>query len=554
MNQFINERDTVVTESIDGMLRSSDVSLARLDGYPHIKVVVRSDWNKSRVALISGGGSGHEPSHAKFVGKGMLTAAVCGEVFASPSVESILAAILAVSGHHGCLLIVKSYTGDRLNFSLAMQRARALGVKVKMAVVEDDYGVSDVELDHRRGVAGTLIVHKIAGAAAASGKDLDYVAAVANRVAGAVCTVGMSLDTCTVPGSVKEDRIAAGMAEFGIGIHGEPGIEQVPFSTAESAVKQVTDRLLRWAPDGNLVALVNNLGGCTPLEMGILTNNLIDSNVGKRIKHIIGPAPIMTSLDMRGFSISLFAPTRDDRAGLAAPVAPTAWPGCVKVNKVMKLPLPKGLHPKRDLPSEDFSTRFVIERCCRVLIESENALNELDAKSGDGDTGSTLATAARVLIAKLDDLPLAVPAKYFRALSYELSESVGGTLGVLMSIFFAAANEALALGGTLDQSLARGLDRIKQVGGAKVGDRTLIDALEPALKVLCDGIERSAAEARRGADATALIEHAGVGRAQYVSGERFAGHNDPGAEAVALLFECVAEVSHSLASMNKETD
>jgi hypothetical protein len=145
--------------------------LSRLDGYPFIRVVVRSDWDRSKVALVSGGGSGHEPAHAGFVGKGILTAAVCGDVFASPSVDAVLAGILAVTGPAGCLLIVKNYTGDRLNFGLAAERARAKGLKVNMVIVDDDIALPD--LPQPRGVAGTLFVHKIAGAMAESGATLD---------------------------------------------------------------------------------------------------------------------------------------------------------------------------------------------------------------------------------------------------------------------------------------------------------------------------------------------------------------------------------------------
>ncbi len=130
MKQFMNSKETLVTEALDGLIRTSGGRLARLDGYPHIKVVIRADWDRSKVALVSGGGSGHEPSHAGFVGQGMLTAAVCGDVFASPSVDAVLAGILAVTGKAGCLLIVKNYTGDRLNFGLAAERARAFGLKV----------------------------------------------------------------------------------------------------------------------------------------------------------------------------------------------------------------------------------------------------------------------------------------------------------------------------------------------------------------------------------------------------------------------------------------
>ena len=164
MAHFINEPENSVTEAIDGLIAASGGRLVRLDGYPYVRVVIRSDWDKSQVALISGGGSGHEPAHAGFVGAGMLTAAVCGDVFASPSVDAVLAGILAVTGPAGCLLIVKNYTGDRLNFGLAAARARSLGHKVELVIVGDDIALPD--LLQPRGVAGTLFVHKIAGAMA----------------------------------------------------------------------------------------------------------------------------------------------------------------------------------------------------------------------------------------------------------------------------------------------------------------------------------------------------------------------------------------------------
>ena len=137
MTQFMNKKEDIVTEAIDGVIMASGGKLARLNGYPHIRVVVRKDWDKSRVAIISGGGSGHEPAHAGFVGKGMLTAAICGDVFASPSVDAVLAGILAVTGPAGCLLVVKNYTGDRLNFGLAAEMATAAGIPTRMVIVAD---------------------------------------------------------------------------------------------------------------------------------------------------------------------------------------------------------------------------------------------------------------------------------------------------------------------------------------------------------------------------------------------------------------------------------
>jgi dihydroxyacetone kinase len=516
MKQFINSRDSLVTEAIDGLLRTSGGKLARLDGYPHIKVVVRTDWDRSKVALVSGGGSGHEPSHAGFVGQGMLTAAVCGDVFASPSVDAVLAGILAVTGKAGCLLIVKNYTGDRLNFGLAAERARAFGLKVAMVIVDDDVALPD--LPQARGVAGTLFVHKIAGAMAEAGADLDTISAAAQSVIKGAISIGMSLDTCTVPGNPKEDRIAAGKAELGLGIHGEAGIEQVDFSGARSAMQMVVEKLMPHTGPGDHVALLNNLGSTTPLEMSVLAEELARSPLGAKVKWMIGPAPLMTSLDMHGFSVSLLPVDHAQVTSLAAPVAPHAWPSLSPFGAISIRPIPDGLSPIQPVPSAHPARRALIERCCKALIAIEADLNQLDARSGDGDTGSTLAGAARA----------------------ELSQTMGGSSGVLLAIFFAAAGDASASGKTWIGALAAGLDRVMQVGGAAPGHRTMIDALAPALAALPQGIANAAAAARAGANATATMTRAKAGRASYLSAEKLKGHNDPGAEGVARLFENLA--------------
>lgn len=536
MTQFVNAKEDLVKEAIDGLLACSGGALTRLDGYPHIKVVHRSDWARDRVALISGGGSGHEPAHAGFVGQGMLTAAVCGEVFASPSVEAVLAGILAVTGEAGCLLIVKNYTGDRLNFGLAAERARALGRKVEMVVVDDDIALPD--LPQPRGVAGTLFVHKIAGAMAEAGSPLEDVAAAARRIIKNVASIGTSLDTCTVPGSPKENRIPTGKAELGLGIHGEPGVEQVDFSGAAEAMDLVLTKLRDHAPEGPCVALVNNLGSTTPLEMSVLCHGLAQAGIAS---HVIGPASMMTSLDMHGFSVSVLPTTQEDLDALAAPVPMAAWPGMQTLVEVPVTALPDGLTPIEPIPSANARTRDTIAAVADVLIAAESALNELDAKSGDGDTGSTLATAARALKDRLDAMPLADLTQLFPALGNELSQTMGGSSGVILAIYFNAAGDACAGGAPVNKALAEGLKRVTDVGGAQVGDRTMIDALAPALDALSGGMAASAAAARKGADSTAHIHRAKAGRAAYVPSENLKGHNDPGAEAVALVFEGLAK-------------
>lgn len=538
MAQFINSKEDLVTEAIDGALAASGGRLARLDGYPHIKVVVRKDWDKSRVALVSGGGSGHEPAHAGFVGEGMLTAAVCGDVFASPSVDAVLAGILAVTGTAGCLLIVKNYTGDRLNFGLAAERAKAFGLRVEIVIVDDDVALPDVP--QARGLAGTLFVHKIAGAMAENGASLTAVRDAARKVVAGTRSIGMSLDTCTIPGSPKEERIPHGMAELGLGIHGEAGVEQVGFDGAKQAIDAITNKLLATMEDKPHVALVNNLGGTTVLEMSVLVNELIQSPIGDRINSLIGPASMMTSLDMRGFSISVY-PASDAEIALLKQATPLpAWPQVSSLSAAPVLALPDGLSPIPPQPSAHPPTRKFLTRCCEVMIEAETDLNALDAKTGDGDTGSTLAGASRALIQAMDRLPLADHTQLYRAIGLELSQTMGGSSGVLLAIFFAAAGDAASSGQSAQQALKAGLARMQEIGGAGLGDRTMVDALSPALDALENGIGPAAQAARKGAKLTGTLTKANAGRAAYINAKQLEGHIDPGAEAVARLLEHLA--------------
>lgn len=538
MAQFINTRENLVTEAVDGLVAASGGKLARLDGYPHIRVVVRNDWDKSRVALISGGGSGHEPAHAGFVGEGMLTAAVCGDIFASPTVDAVLAGILAVTGPSGSLLIVKNYTGDRLNFGLAAERARQFGLNVEIVIVDDDVALPG--LPQARGVAGTLFVHKIAGALAGKGADLAHIAAAARKVVSKTKSIGISLSTCTIPGSPKEDRIPSGMAELGLGIHGEAGVEQVEFKGASEAVAAMVEHLSAAMEEKPHVAMINNLGGTSAIEMSIILNEIRRSAIGERITHVIGPAAMMTSLDMHGFSISVY-PADDAEITLLEQHTPlAAWPRVSRLGQVAIQALPDGLTPVVPMPSMHKPTRELLTRCCEVLIAAENDLNALDAKSGDGDTGSTLAGAARALISAMDRLPLADPAQLYRAIGLELSQTMGGSFGVLLGIFFTAAGDAASSGLPMREALQAGLRRMQEIGGARPGDRTMVDALAPALDALEESLPDAAKAARAGADGTARMSKANAGRASYVNARHLVGHADPGAEAVARLFRHLA--------------
>ena len=285
--------------------------------------------------------------------------------------------------------------------------------------------------------------------------------------------------------------------------------------------------------------MINNLGSTTPLEMSILAEALFATG---RIDHVIGPAGMMTSLDMHGFSVSVMDAAPDELAALQKPVEVSAWPGIREVVDVKPKPMPDGMEQSNFTPSDDPTMREIISTITESLIASEKQLNSLDAKAGDGDTGSTLATAARALQARLDSLPLTDLPKLLTAIGDELGRSMGGSLGVIAAIYFNASGKSLSQGRALQEALADGLQRVCDGGGANPGDRTMIDALSPALEALRDGLEAAAKAARAGADSTAEMTRARAGRAAYVPEQNLSGSSDPGAEAIAIIFENLARI------------
>jgi dihydroxyacetone kinase len=545
VSHFINDRDRIVCEAIDTEVSLSSGALRRLDGFPAIKVVVRADWVHAKVAVVSGGGAGHEPSHVGFVGDGMLTAAVCGEIFASPSVDAVLASILAVTGAPGCLLVVKNYTGDRLNFGLAAEKARALGVAVEMVIVGDDIALPSAP--RRRGIAGTLFVHKVAGHLARDGRSLADVKLGAERAAKSIVSIGVSLSSCSIPGQApSENRIAEGEVEMGLGIHGEPGATRAPLrpihELGATMMGAIEDAL--GARDGSPIALlVNDLGAVPPLEMALATRAALDATKGHDVRLVFGPARLMTALDMKGFSLSAI-PLRDPELeeALRSPVAPRAWPIARTYGEVAPAPLPDGIRTNARSTSADPERRRALERACAAVIAQRSDLDALDAKVGDGDTGTTLATAARAILSEAENLPFADPPALFAALSETLSRVMGGSSGVLLAIFTAAVGARL--GASLDwhEALEHGVERVQEYGGAEVGDRTMLDALVPAVEALrAGGLEAAARAATEGARRTATMSRAGAGRSSYVREEALRGVPDPGAVAVATVLKAIAE-------------
>ena len=323
MKKILNKVEDLVVEMCEGMVKAHPDKLAFDRKH---KILSRARVNKQKVSLISGGGSGHEPSHGGFVGAGMLDAAVCGDVFASPSTIQVYNAILKTQSEGGTLLIVKNYSGDCMNFDAAAEMAEEDDdIKVARVYVNDDVAVKDsLYTVGRRGVAGTIFVHKIAGAAAEQGKSLDEVKAVAEKVIANVRSLGFALTSCTVPAkgsptfSLKEDEI-----EFGVGIHGEPGIAREKLPTAGELAKRMVDQIVGDIPfkAGDEVAVMINGLGATPLqELYLLNNSVAACLEAKELKiHRTFVGNFMTAIDMAGASITVLRLDAQTKALLDAP-------------------------------------------------------------------------------------------------------------------------------------------------------------------------------------------------------------------------------------------
>lgn len=321
MKKIINSPDNVVIEACKGIISAHP----ELDFIEKYKVIKKKNVDTDKVSLISGGGSGHEPAHAGFVGKGMLDAAVCGDVFASPSTIQVYNAILATQSKKGTLLIIKNYSGDCMNFDAAADMAKDDDVEVEKVYVNDDVAVKDsLYTVGRRGVAGTIFVHKIAGAAAEKGMSLAEVKTIAEKVIANVRSIGFALTSCTVPAkgtptfTLAEDEI-----EFGVGIHGEPGIAREKLASADELAEKMVDKIVNDIPykEGDEVALLINGLGATPLMELYLLNNSASEAISKRgikiYKTFVGN--YMTSIDMAGASITLLKLDDELKALLDSP-------------------------------------------------------------------------------------------------------------------------------------------------------------------------------------------------------------------------------------------
>lgn len=307
MKKLINDVESVEEQMILGLVKSAPDKLRKLDGS---NVVVRAQKKEGKVALVSGGGSGHEPAHGGYVGEGMLDAAVAGAVFTSPTPDKILAGIQSVATDKGVLCIVKNYTGDVMNFEMAIDMAKDEDIEADYVVVNDDVAVKDsLYTTGRRGVAGTVLVHKIAGAKAEQGASLTEVKAVAEKVIANVRTMGMAIAPCTVPAAGKPGfELADDEVEIGIGIHGEPGTTREKISTADETAKKLLDAILADIEfkGQEVVVMVNGMGATPLMELYIINNFVQDYLKKQGIKvydTMVGN--YMTSIEMAGFSLTL---------------------------------------------------------------------------------------------------------------------------------------------------------------------------------------------------------------------------------------------------------
>ena len=308
MKKIINNPSNVLEDMLKGIEYAYPEYLRKID---EANVLVRSNNASNKVALVSGGGSGHEPAHGGYIGFGMLDGAVCGEVFTSPTPDQVYEAIKAVDNGNGVLLVIKNYTGDVMNFEMAKEMAEMDGIEVSTVVVNDDVAVEDsLYTAGRRGIAGTVFVHKIAGAMAERGADLLEVTRVAEKTISNVKSMGMALSSCIVPAAGKANfELDEDEVEIGMGIHGEPGTHREKISNADSVVEQLVNKILKNIEinKGDEVAvMVNGLAATPYMELFIVNKKLNEMLTEREIKiHKTFLGEYMTSLEMAGFSISI---------------------------------------------------------------------------------------------------------------------------------------------------------------------------------------------------------------------------------------------------------
>lgn len=582
MKKVMNEPEDLVVEMCNGMAMAHP----ELEFMKKYKVMKKKDLNEDKVTLISGGGSGHEPAHAGLVGKGMLDAAVCGDVFASPSQIQVYQAIKATAGKKGALLVIKNYSGDIMNFKNAAHMASEDGIPVEYVKVDDDIAVEDsLYTVGRRGVAGTVLVHKVAGAAAEEGRDLLDVKAVAEKAAENVRSIGFALTSCTVPASGSPTfKLADDEIEYGVGIHGEPGTRRKKMASADELAERMVNDLLKdlkmeEGDSSEVAILVNGFGG-TPLQELYLFNNSVTRILsGKKVsinRAFVGN--YMTSIDMAGVSLTVMKLDDELKTLLSRESTAPSFRVDGPVPGVEYIDLKEDEEEKPvsfevETPEEHAVIKnnraslenmiYLVDKMSDTIIKNEKPFCELDSHAGDGDFGMSVSKGFKQLKREwkdiLDQENLTIGG-FLDASSMVIMEYCGGASGPIWGSAFRATGKAaqdrteLTVKEFADmlQAAVKGIQDTGERSfgrGAEVGDKTLVDALVPCAdswsQSAADGddfriaFEKGAAAAVEGAEKTKDIV-ARMGRAGTV-GERSLGHPDAGAYALGVIFTELAE-------------
>ncbi|PFZ02454.1 dihydroxyacetone kinase [Bacillus pseudomycoides] len=582
MKKIINKPETLVMEMCNGMVMAHP----ELELLKKCKVIKKKEMNENKVTLISGGGSGHEPAHAGLVGKGMLDAAVCGDVFASPTQIQVYQAIKATASKKGTLLIIKNYSGDIMNFKNGAHLATEDGIQVEYVRVDDDIAVEDsLYTVGRRGVAGVVLVHKIAGAAAEEGMDLMQVKAVAEKAAANVRTIGLALTSCTVPASGSPTfKLGEDEMEYGVGIHGEPGRKREKIATADELALRMTNDLVKdlgLDEDAEIAVLVNGFGG-TPLQELYLFNNAVTRELSKRNIQInrtfVGN--YMTSIDMAGISLTVMKLDDELKTLLSKECNTPAFKVDGPIESVEYVDIAEHEEEKPVFFETETAEEhaiiknevitlnnmiYLIDKMSEVIIKNEVPFCELDTHAGDGDFGMSVAKGFKQLKREwssiLDQERLNI-GTFLDSCSMVIMEHCGGASGPIWGGAFRAAGKAMEgkmelTVGEFAEMLQAALHGIQSIGersfgrGAELGDKTLVDALVPCVNAWSESVaagvdfkaafEKGAEAAVKGAEYTKEIV-ARMGRAGTV-GERSLGYPDAGAFALGVIF---TELSRSL--------
>ncbi len=558
MRKFVNDPRAAMREMLEGIADLSPNLALLAEAGVIARADIPTDPALRDVAILSGGGSGHEPAHAGYVGAGMLHAAVAGDVFTSPSVDAVLDGIRAVAGPAGAVLIVKNYTGDRLNFGLAAELARAEGIPCESVVVADDVALRDtVPHDRRRGIAGTVLIHKIAGAAAAAGLPLHAIAERARLAASQLATMGVALGACTVPAAGRPGfDLADDEMELGLGIHGEAGVLRAPRAPADAIVARILATIQdeeRLVSGDRVALLVNGLGGTPPMELAILARHALAVLRGAGL--VVERAwcgSFLTALEMPGCSLSVLRVDEERLAALDAPSSAPAWPGPGLIPAARALIHAPARHAEdTGTHVPDARLRAVAHAVAAALDEAEADLTTLDTATGDGDLGLSLARGA-VAIRGLPDSAWVDPATALTRMAGVLRHAIAGSSGPFYATALLRAASVLPYQepvGPADwvAALRAAVAAVGELGGAAPGDRTMLDAMHPAAEAFATALERGLAPsaawaeavvaAEAGAEATRTM-HPRFGRASYL-GERAVGHVDAGAAAVVVWLRAI---------------